>query len=631
MRPTYRFGTENVQLNHLNQQSWACPLRIYGPRIRVACISALLLLTLPILLPTLVSAQTSLKKNVLIFSEVGLSHSLTSVITQQVVSGVQESPNRNVEFYSESLDLSSFSIRPLPEEARAWIDKKYGAYKLDAIVAVGPGAIDFLAKYTQSLFLDVPIVISGASADQVANPRLDSRFTGTWLKLEPRKTLELALRLFPDTRHVFVVGGSSSFDKAAMSLTKSAFTSFDRNVEIVYLTDMDMGNLLKQLRELPGHSIEFYTSFFQDSSGSKFVNATTALPEVAAASNAPDFGMSDTYIGHGIIGGYVMPFEKQGKITAQIVSELLDGKKAQDIPIQTIPGEYMFDWHQLQSWRIPESKLPAGSVIMFREPTLWERTRWIGVTVVAIILGLSALVAYLQHSRTELKVARDSQMQLSGMLINAEEKERSRVASELHDDFSQRVAILALGLQSAEEATPAAFDDVRKQLRELLYSTMQLGDDLHTLSHRLHSSTIESLGLVPALTALCKEFTLQHGVRVDLTADEVPRSIDPDAALGVFRIVQEALRNVKKYSGATEAEVDLQLSGQKLEITVRDQGRGFDVANLRRTEGLGIRSMEQRARLLGGKVEIHSELGKGTAVEAFVPVKPAARKASTSS
>ena len=103
-------------------------------------------------------------------------------------------------------------------------------------------------------------------------------------------------------------------------------------------------------------------------------------------------------------------------------------------------------------------------------------------------------------------------MQLSGMLINAEEQERSRVASELHDDFSQRLAILALGIESADEATPSSLPDLHKQLRELISSISELGADLHTLSHRLHSSTIESLGLVPALTALCKEFTRKQGI-----------------------------------------------------------------------------------------------------------------------
>jgi hypothetical protein len=303
-----------VQLNHLNGPSPTFPSWAYGPPIRLVCTGALLLLILLPLLGFPARAQTSRKRNVLILSEVGLSHSLTTLIMEQIVSGVEEMPNRHVELYSESLDLSSFPLKPSSDETRAWIDKKYGSYKLEVVVAVGPGAIDFLSRYTQSLFLDVPIVICGASPAQLSNPKLDSRFTGTWMELEPRKTLELALRLFPDTRHVFVVGGSSSFDKVAISLTKSAVTSVASKAEIRYLTDMEMGKLLQQLRELPSHSVELYTSFFEDSTGNKFLNSTRALPAIAAASNAPDFGMSDTYIGHGIVGGYVMPFENKERL-----------------------------------------------------------------------------------------------------------------------------------------------------------------------------------------------------------------------------------------------------------------------------------------------------------------------------
>jgi signal transduction histidine kinase len=220
-------------------------------------------------------------------------------------------------------------------------------------------------------------------------------------------------------------------------------------------------------------------------------------------------------------------------------------------------------------------------------------------------------------------------MELSGMLINAEEQERSRVASELHDDFSQRLAILALGIESADEATPSSLPDLHKQLRELISSISDLGADLHTLSHRLHSSTIESLGLVPALTALCKEFSAQQGVSIHLTADDIPRSVQPDTSLCIFRIVQEALRNVKKYSGATQAEVELQMAGNKLELTVRDYGRGFDPADLRCDTGLGLRSMKERARLSGGRFEIYSQPGGGTTVSASVPLKPPARSDTT--
>ncbi len=138
-----------------------------------------------------------------------------------------------------------------------------------------------------------------------------------------------------------------------------------------------------------------------------------------------------------------------------------------------------------------------------------------------------------------------------------------------------------------------------------------LGIDLHTLSHQLHSSTLESLGLVPAVGALCKEFTAQQCIKVDFTSDEIPRSLHSDTALCVFRIVQEGLRNLKKHSGAVEALVDLSHRGNRLVVTVRDEGCGFDLKDPHRDKGIGIRSMEERARSLGGEFQIHSKPRKG--------------------
>ena len=556
----------------------------------------------------------------LILSEVGPSHPLTSVITQQIIGGVEEAPGRHVEFYPESLDLLAFPGSPSPLELRDWLAKKYGGHRSDVVVAVGPAAIQFLTNYAQTTFLEVPIVICGSTADQVGHPKLDSRFTGTWVKLEPQKTLEAALHLFPDANHVFVVGGSSAFDKTVMSLTKAALDSLHAKPDLSYLTEMEMDSLLQQLQNLPEHSIVFYISFFEDTAGNKFLNANKALPMVVAAARAPVFGMSDTYLGHGIVGGDMTVFQEQGRVTARIVSEMLDGKKAEDVPIETLPSRYMFDWNELRRWRIAESALPSESIILFRQPSLWDRTKWMWTAAALIILALSVLAAYLLYSRKQLRLAKESQKQLSGMLINAEEQERRRLASELHDDFSQRLAVLSLGLENVAEEVHDSLPEVQQKLHELVIGTSELGADLHTLSHRLHSSTLESLGLVPAVTALCKEMNTQQAIRIDFQPDGVPPSIPPDAALCAFRIVQEGLRNVKKYSGVKNAQVNLWTAGDKLGIVVRDQGRGFDLKALSRTEGLGIRSMAERAHLLGGGFRVESAPEKGTTIEAWIPI-----------
>jgi signal transduction histidine kinase len=241
-----------------------------------------------------------------------------------------------------------------------------------------------------------------------------------------------------------------------------------------------------------------------------------------------------------------------------------------------------------------------------------------------VIVGLSALTVYLLFSRKQLGVAKEKQRQLSGMLISAGEAERSHIAMELHDDFSQRLALLALGMENAAEAVSASPREAVMQLHELLNSASEIGADLHTLSHRLHSSTLERLGLFAGIVALCKEFQAQQGIHVDFRSEDMTREVPPDAALCLFRIVQEGLRNLHKHSGTSRARVSLVRTSNSIHVTVSDEGVGFDTKTLSRSGGLGIRSMEERARLLGGRFEIRSEPRRGTDVHVWVPYQPVA-------
>jgi signal transduction histidine kinase len=259
-------------------------------------------------------------------------------------------------------------------------------------------------------------------------------------------------------------------------------------------------------------------------------------------------------------------------------------------------------------------------MVIFREFSVWERTKWIWISGLLIILSLSTLTVYLQFSRRQLKQARESQLQLSGLLINAQEMERRRLASELHDDFSQRLALLALGLENASEALPDSSEAAKRQLHELFDSASELGADLHTVSHRLHPSALESLGLVPGVNALCKEFTARQGIEVDFSSENIPRVVSPNVALCLFRIVQEGLQNLRKHSGASQARVSLRKDGDRLLLSVCDEGNGFDTKEMGNKEGLGIPSMGERARLLGGHFKIQSEPGKGTRIEVSVPL-----------
>jgi signal transduction histidine kinase len=226
---------------------------------------------------------------------------------------------------------------------------------------------------------------------------------------------------------------------------------------------------------------------------------------------------------------------------------------------------------------------------------------------------LAALVEERQRDQQALS-------SLNHKLIEAQEDERRRVAREIHDDYNQRLAMIANDLEGVAESTDGLADGAALQLHDLWNRVGELGADLHSLSHRLHSSTLENLGLVAGVRAFCNEFADQQEIEVDFAHENVPRAISNDAALCLFRITQEGLRNVKRHSGAASAEVRLHATNGNLKLSISDKGRGFDLQRLPPNAGIGIRSMEERLRFVGGNLEIRSRPNEGTRIEACVPL-----------
>ena len=259
------------------------------------------------------------------------------------------------------------------------------------------------------------------------------------------------------------------------------------------------------------------------------------------------------------------------------------------------------------------------------ESDFQEGRKWFMTSVTPLRMSVGGLV--ITHTEiTKRKQAEEERMELSGRLIDMQEKERSRLARELHDDFNQRLAVLAIDLERAAQAMSTSSVELSQRLHELWNRAGEIGADLHCLSHRLHSSTLESLGLVLGVSSLCSEFAEQNGIQVDFTHEGIARFVPPDIALCLFRVAQEGLRNVKRHSGACRAEVRLEGMERVLSLSISDKGIGFDSDSLRVRSGLGIRSMQERLRLLGGRFEICSQPNVGTVIHASIPLIPARAK-----
>jgi len=228
----------------------------------------------------------------------------------------------------------------------------------------------------------------------------------------------------------------------------------------------------------------------------------------------------------------------------------------------------------------------------------------------------------LQQARDDLEVRVQERTadltELAGRLINAQEQERSRIGRELHDHISQMLGVLTIRIDQlrADDATPPA---VAAALEGLRHSTSELTDDIHNLSHRLHSSTLDYLGLLPALQKLVTEFSSHHDIAVDLVHESVPARLPSDVALCLFRVVEESLANVAKHSHARSARVFVVGDRSGLRLSVEDAGTGFDVERPEHRAGLGFVSMRERLRVLRGTVRVDSAFSRGTKIEVWVP------------
>ncbi len=554
-------------------------------------------------------------------NELGPSLPGPVLVTNEVIAALHADPRFQVEFDEENLEAIDVPDE-VRDERRNWIIQKYRGIHLDLILLLGPNPFRLLAG-PPALFPGVPAVFCCSAPSQLGGLSVDPQLTGSWMLAEPAQTLDVALRLLPATRQVFVVGGQSRYDRGITATVKAGLASDESRLAITYLTDLPMADLLEKLKRLPSHSIVLYTSFFKDVKGQQFLNVAEALPMISAASNAPVFGISDTYLGHGVVGGYVVSFDEQGKIVARDSVEILAGKSPQEIPVMYGPNLYQFDWRELHRWKLDESKLPPGSTILFRQPGLWERYQWALLTGLLAILLLTVLTIYLLFRQRQLNEARHAQEELSRLLILEREVERKRLSGEIHDEFSQRLAALALGMATTAQTMKKSPQEANRKLQDLSDEVCNIAEGLYTLSHRLHSATLETLGPGPAVRSFCADFSAQHGIQIECTVDQIPRSsVHPDTALCVFRVVQECLRNMQKHSRASSGQVILQLVDDTLHLSVCDRGVGFDPRELKARQGLGIRSMDERVRLLDGRFEIRSKEGMGTTVEVWLPTYP---------
>jgi signal transduction histidine kinase len=533
-----------------------------------------------------------------------------------------EAPTLDLEFF----DQIRFGDRQAyGGEFIEWLHRKYSRDRLDLIVATQQQTLQLLAERPGSPWNGLPVVYGSLGNLTIDISKTHPTASGVVMENFFPLTLQGIKAAVPETSRIALIYGASVAirERASWFAAQLPAQGFD----VLDLGGLAIDDIRARVAALPPGTVPLMLQFPLDGSGRRFAPGE-ACALISAAANRPLFVNNGFEMGCGMVAAPALDFNTFGRELAAQSLRRLQGAPAETV---TIPvsryARLAFDWRQVERWGIDVSRLPPGSEVRFRVPTAWELYRSYIVTTLSVVGVQTLLIAgLLIHRRKRhkaeiaLRVTSDRNRELAAGLMTAQEEERTRIARELHDDVGQRVASISIALSGVKRKIGPRDDGVEDELSTLLQETMGLSKDLRDLSHKLHPGALEHVGLVEALKARCEELTFEARViaRVDVAHgwSEVPY----DIGVCLYRVAQEALRNVTTHARATTAQIALARQNGHVVMRVTDDGRGFDVNGAAGRRGLGLVSMSERVRMLGGRFEVQAAQNTGTVVVATLPI-----------
>ena len=575
-------------------------------------------------LHTSASAQVVSPRSVLVIHSGAESFPSNPILDAGIRETLALRSDLSIDYYTEYLESDRFPEERVSLAFTDYLRRKYEGRKMDLVIAMTSAGLRFVLDHREELFPDAPIVFYGLTAVDDVTRRIGGGITGITTGVAYAETLKLALALHPSTQRVFVVARGS--DQQVESV-RAEFREFSRRVTITYLNEKTVRGLLSAVKAIPLGSVILYIWHYQTDPGN-VVYPDRVAQLVADAATVPVYGTSDLYIGLGVVGGVVRSTRETGSRIGEMALRILTGTPPQDIPIEAAQVMPVLDWRQLQRWGIAPARLPAGSQVLFREPSAWERYKVYIVGAVTTLFAQAALIGGLLIQRTRrrkaeqemhrseaaLRTSYDRIRDLGSRLLTAQESERSRIARELHDDISQQLAVLMVDVKLLARTTQGGADAMAVEATKRIDG---IARSVHALSHRLHPAGLRVLGLVEALAGLQAEMA-RPDLTITFTHENVPLKLAPDLTLSLFRIAQEALQNALKYSKAHKVSVDLRGESDAVALTIVDDGVGFDVDGAWGV-GLGLISVRERIEAIGGTFQLHSSPGAGTTLAVRAP------------
>jgi signal transduction histidine kinase len=519
----------------------------------------------------------------------------STIMDQPLRQTLVKEARRQVDVYGETLDLLRFP-QAIDSELVALQRKKYGGAKVDLILARASGGLDFAVRHRDELWPGVPIVFYNVTADSLATGGRPSNSTGLLIDIDPAGTIELARRMHPDARQLYLVGGTAEYDRSWKRRIDAILKRSPGVIPVTWLDDLPLPGLLAKVSALAPGSIVLFTSMIRDAQGLPQDNPKVA-GLVAKAANAPVYGFLDPYIGQGIVGGAIADFAGQGTAAARLALRILDGESAAATPIQpSPPARCIVDARAMERWKIARDRLPAGCEVRFRTPSVWRGYRWYVLGALLALMLQSVLIASLvfqrrrrrlaeieaAHRRTELQ--RASRLALAGQLT----------ASIAHE-INQPLGAILVNTGTAKallESVPPKLDEVRDILTEIHKEDLRASQVIRRVRALLTKGDVERQWVdVNALVAETISLLDAETQRRDVVIEAALATGLPSARVDRTQL-QQALLNL--CINGMDAMVDTPPDRRRLEVsTVAHDDGACEIAIADRGSGIQPRELPQ--------------------------------------
>lgn len=395
-----------------------------------------------------------------------------AVLDQSIRSTFGATVGTDIEFFTESLNVSRFNTERDEQVLRAYYSEKYRDRRPDLVMAVMGPTLAFLRRHGDEIFPAVPIVFCGADAADIAGTTLPAHVTGILVQRVFAPNVDVVLRLQPETRRIVVVGGTSTFDRHLMAQAQRQFQPFEQRVAFDYLTELSLPDLVAAVSRLPPDSVVMFVTFFRDVSGRTFI-PHDVVAQLSGAASVPVYVFVDQYLGRGAVGGHLYSLEQHGTSAAELGLRVLRGERPSDIPVRELPSTAnIFDARQLRRWNLAEARLPAGSEVRFRGPSLWRdyRREVLGVLAALSVQAL-LIVGLLYQRRARRRAEVDSRQSLSLAADATRRVTMSALTGSIAHELSQPLNAILHNVQAGEmlvaanRATPDVLRDILADIR----------------------------------------------------------------------------------------------------------------------------------------------------------------------